>query len=151
MNIVIKAEYLGTSNIGVKVYSEFLANCDARSTFEILKEQAVSTKTAPFFIDLYDSETSTHIETIGISEATYTQVTGETVMSYEYYERESQFKEDLIMGAMEYQLRNKGVGIPWDESESQGLVALQLHKFKQSDHVMHEITVDDLVITEDLD
>ncbi len=147
VKIAVKAEYLGESGTGVKVHSKFLANCDARSTFEMLKAQAISTDTAPFFIDLYEPETSTNIETIGISEATYTQVTGEVVMSYEYYERETQFKEDLIMGAMESQLRSQGVALPWDESESQGLSALKLQKFKQSDHVIYEMNVDDLEIT----
>lgn len=144
MNVAIKAEYLGESGTGVKVHSKFLANCDARSTFELLKAQAMSKDTAPFFIDLYEPETSTNIETIGISEATYKQVTGEEIMSYEYYERESQFNQDLVFGGMEQVLREKGVEIPWDESESLGLSALKLQKFRQSDHVIVEMNVDDL-------
>jgi hypothetical protein len=144
--VALKAEYLGESGTGIKVHSKFLANCDALSTFEKLKLQSVSKLTAPFFIDLYEPETSTNIETIGVSEATYNHVTGEAVMSPEYYDRESQFNEDLLFGELEKQLRDKGK-ILLEESDSIGAAALRLHKFKQSDHVMLEMNVDDLELT----
>lgn len=144
MNVAIKAEYLGESGTGVKVHSKFLTNCDARTTFEELKKQAISKDSAPFFIDLYNQETSTIIDTIGISEATYSQITGEVVMSYEYYQREADFNQDLVFGAIEKSLIDNGIEMPWKESESLGLSAQKLQKFRQSDHVMVEMNVDDL-------
>ena len=140
----IKAEYLGSTDTGVRIYSKFLANCDARTTFEELKKQAISKDSAPFFIDLYNQEISTSIETIGISEATYSQITGEVVMSYEFYQREADFNQDLVFGAIEKSLIDKGEKMPWKESESLGLSAQKLKKFRQSDHVMVEMNVDDL-------
>lgn len=148
--ITIKAEYLGITDIGVRVHSKFLANCDAHITFEVLKRQAVSKGSAPFFIDLYDQENSTIIDTIGVSEATYSQVTGEEVMSIEYYERESDFNQDLVFGSIEQGLREKGVDMPWSEKESLGISALKLQNFRRSDHVMLEINVDNLELATDV-
>jgi len=142
--ITIKAEYLGTSDNGVRVHSKYLANCDALSTFEQFKFKAISKEHAPFFLDLFDVDKSEIIETIGIDEKTYSDITGETVMSYEYYQREADFNQDLILGAIELDLREQGFDMPWSEKESFGLAALKLQKFRRSDHAMLEISVDDL-------
>ncbi|MBQ4839796.1 hypothetical protein [Pseudoalteromonas luteoviolacea] len=144
--LAIKAEYLGASDNGVKVHSKFLANCDALSTFDKFKSKAISKEHAPFFIDLVDVEGIETLETIGVDEKTYSDITGETVMTYEYYQREADFNQDLVFGAIEQGLREKGVDMPWPETESFGLAALKLKKFRQSDHVIHEISVDDLEV-----
>jgi hypothetical protein len=143
----IKAEYLGNSETGVKVHSKFLANCDASSTFEAFKLQSISKNIAPFFIDLFNPESSTNIQTIGVSEATYKQITGEEIMSSEYYEREALLNQDYIFGAMEQILIKEGLKIPWNESESLGLSALKIQKFRQSDHAIIEMNIDDLELT----
>lgn len=142
--LIIKAEYLGSTNIGVKVHSKFLASCDPKITFESLKKEAISKDNAPFFIDLYDQEESTIIDSIGISESAYGKLTGEVIMSYEYYQREADFNQDLVFGAIEENLRAKGVDMPWSEKESLGLSAQKLKKFRQSDHEIIEMNVDDL-------
>jgi hypothetical protein len=146
MMLTIKTEYLGTQDVGVRVHSKYLENCNAIATFEYLKGSSLSKDVAPFFIDLYDAEKSITVETIGISESTYSEVTGEQVMSYEYYEREADFHTDLIFGAIENQIREQGIDVPWSEKDSLGLSAQKLQKFRQSDHVLHDLSVDELVI-----
>ena len=89
--LTVKAEYLGTTDVGVKVHSRFLANCDARSTFEQFKARSISKEQAPFFIDLFDEKKLTIVDTIGVDEQTYSDITSELVMSYEHYQRESTF------------------------------------------------------------
>jgi hypothetical protein len=145
--IIIKAEYLDESDIGIKVHSKFLSQCDASSVFSLLKEEAVSKDSAPFFIDLYDQESSTLLETIGISAETYQRFTGETVMSSEYYRREADFNQDLIFGALEQGLIDYGITMPWKEHDSLGLSAKKLQNFRRSDHVLLNIDVDDMEIT----
>ena len=108
----IQDEYLGTKIYGVKVYSKYLADCDALSTFEQFKSKAISKEHAPFFLDLFDVDKSETIETIGVDEKTYSDITGEAVMSYEYYQREADFNQDLILGAIEQNLREQGFDIP---------------------------------------
>lgn len=144
--LTIKAEYLGDRDTGVRIHSRFLSNCDAQVTFDLFKKKSISKDKAPIFVDLYDQSKSEIIETIGISESFYSEVTGETVMSYEYYEREADFNQDLVFGAIEKVAIDSGVDIPWEESESQGLAALKLQKFRQSDQVMVEVAVDELKV-----
>ena len=55
--------------------------------------------------------------------------------------------QDYIFGAMEQILIKEGLKIPWNESESLGLSALKIQKFRQSDHAIIEINIDDLELT----
>ncbi|MCS6271858.1 hypothetical protein G3489_19475 [Shewanella baltica] len=142
----VRALYLGDTSDGVKVHSFFLSKCDAQATFEKFKARSVNKDKAPIFIDLYDDEKSLILETIGIDEETYSQITGEMVMSYEYYQRESDFNQDLVFGAIEQVIREQGIDVPWSEKDSLGLSARKLQKFRQSDHILREISVDELVI-----
>lgn len=144
MAVVIRAEYLGKADAGVRVHSKFLAGCDSLAVFERFKKDAVSRDTAEFFIDLFDQDKSEIIETIGISESVYSRVTKESVMSYDFYLREADFNEDLLFGAIEEQLRSSGVKLPWSSKESFGISAKKLHEFRQSDHAMIEMNVDSL-------
>ncbi len=142
----LKALYLGDNNDGVKVHSLFLSKCDVTITFDMFKTYSVDKDKAPFFIDLYDEEQSLIVDTVGISEETYTQITGEVVMSYEYYEREADYNQDLIFGAMEKVIRQHGIDVPWDTDNSFGLAALDLQSFKKTDRIIHELNVDSLIL-----
>lgn len=141
----LRAQYLGETDNGIKVYSRFLAECDAKTTLAEFKASSVSKDAAPFFIDLCDDQ-STIIESVGVTEETYGQITGEVVLSYTDYEQAAQFHEDLIFGAMQQDLREKGVDVPENDASKQFDAALKLHKFRQSDRVLQEVKVDNLAL-----
>ncbi len=149
-NLIVRAEYLADTDIGVKVHSKFLANCDATSIFNEFKDQEIDKEKAPFFVDLYDQNNSVIIETIGVSESEYIRVTGEVILSYSDYEKEAQFNQDLVFGGLEEMLSKdleaQDKRIPWSEDQSFGLAAKRLQKFKQSDRSIFSMNVDDLEV-----
>lgn len=118
MAVIIRAEYLGKTDTGVRVHSKFLADCDSLVVFNQFKKEAVNKDKAEFFIDLFDQEKSEIIETIGINKSTYSRVTKESVMSYDHYLHEADLNEDLLFGAIEKSLRLNGVALPWSSQEN---------------------------------
>ncbi|USD35608.1 MULTISPECIES: hypothetical protein [Vibrio] len=140
----LRALYLGTSDDGVKVQSPFLENCDVQDTLDAFKKDSIPKDTAPFFIDLWEDEESTLVETIGVSEDTYKRITGEEVLTYSDYEQAHQLREDAIFGAMQEVLREKGIEVPVNPASEQFDAALAVHRFKKKDHVLVDVNVDDL-------
>jgi len=145
----LRALYLGTKDDGVKVHSRFLEKCDIKSTLEAFKKESIPTASAPFFIDLWNDDDSTILETIGVSEETYKKITGEVVLNYSDYEQASQLREDAIFGAMQQELRKKGIDVPVNPESELFDAALAAHKFRKSDHVLINVNIDDLEITND--
>lgn len=145
----LRALYLGTTDDGVKVHSRFLEKCDVQSTLEAFKKDSIPTDAAPFFIDLWNDNDSTIIETIGVSEETYKKITGEVVLTYSDYEQATQLREDAIFGAMQEVLREKGIDVPVNPESELFDAALAAHKFRKSDHVLINVNVDDLELTND--
>lgn len=143
----LRALYLGTTGDGVKVHSRFLENCDIQSTLEAFKKDRVDVSTAPFFIDLWKDEESTIVETVGVTEEAYKRITGEEVFNYSDYEQAQQLKEDAIFGAMQEVLREKGANIPVNPESELFDAALAVHRFRKNDHVIINVDVDDLELT----
>ncbi|MEI8659231.1 hypothetical protein [Vibrio sp. Hal054] len=137
-NTRLRALYLGTTGDGVKVHSRFLAHCDVATTLALFKSERVPTDVAPFFIDLFDDNDCTIIETIGVSEETYHKVTGEPILSYSDYEREEDFHECTIFGAMQSVIRDNGVTIEENEHSKLFDAAFNLHKSRQSGDKLHQ-------------
>lgn len=145
-NLCLRALYLGTTDDGVKVHSAFLSECDFDSTLKAFKDDSISTKNAPFYIDVWDHEETTLIETIGVSEETYKRITGEEVLSYEQYQELDQLREEAIFGAMQEIMREKGIAVPENRASQSFDAAFALHRFKKQDHVVHELSVDELKV-----
>lgn len=140
----LRALYLGTSDDGVKVQSRFLENCDVQNTLDAFKKDSIPTDTAPFFIDLWEDQEGTLIETIGVSEEVYSRITGEKVLTYSDYEQANQLKEDAIFGAMQEIARQKGINIPVNPESELFDAALAVYRFRKKDHVLIGVNVDDL-------
>lgn len=148
-NLCLRALYLGTTDDGVKVHSAFLKECDFDSTLKAFKDASISTQTAPFYIDVWDEKETTLIETIGASEDAYKRITGEEVLSYEQYQEADQIREEAIFGVMQEVMREKGITVPENSASESFDAALVIHRFKKQDHVIHELSVDELKV--DLD
>ncbi len=142
---LLKSTFLGKTDDGVKMRSEFLSNCNVEETYAKFQKHKISLETAPIFID-YWSDEDTLKESIGVTEEVFTAITGEEVMDASYYEREQFFVEDVVFGAMINQLEERGVKIPDSDFKDQCNAALELQKFRSSDHVLLEVDVDDLSI-----
>ena len=84
----MKALYLGTSGDGLQtgVGAGFKTKKEALGAFRELKKQEVDLKEAPFLVDLVGDDGDI-VDTVGISEETYSLVTGQPVFSKEVYEQ----------------------------------------------------------------
>ncbi|HHC6921443.1 TPA: hypothetical protein ACN33X_001604 [Vibrio parahaemolyticus] len=144
INLSLRALYLGSTDNGVKVHSRFLETCDVNTVFASFKKESISTDNAPFFIDLFDEDASIIKETIGVTEETYSRITGEVVLTYDDYQRADRLHEDALFGAMQELLREKGIDVPENTASELFDAALAAHRFRKQDHVMMEVGVDDL-------
>lgn len=81
----MKAIYLGKGDHGLQtgVVAEFESAEETKASFEQIKPHAEDIKTAAFLIDLHDDDGI--IDTVAVSEETYSLVTGELVLSEAEY------------------------------------------------------------------
>ena len=82
----MRAIYLGTGNDGLQtgVGAEFETPEETMAAFDSIKQRSIPISDAPFLIDLWDEEQGI-IESIGVSEELYTEVTGQPVHSRAVY------------------------------------------------------------------
>ncbi len=84
----MKAIYLGAGDDGYQtgVGAEFDTPEETKAAFDALKPRSIDVSKAPFLIDLWDEEKGI-LDSIGVSEELYTEVTGQQVYSAEVYKQ----------------------------------------------------------------